>query len=223
MVVAAFAVGRAQQLIYLLSTLMRQGRIPKLPIYLDSPMAVSANKVFHDHLDEIDQNELQETGADTELLDADVHLARSTADSKQINGVRGPAVIIASSGMMTGGRILHHLQQRVPHAENTILLGGFMAEGTRGRALQDGARWLRIFGRDVAVRAAMRELSTLSGHAGHSELLRWLKPLAAPRRVFLTHGEKPSARRWPKNCATKRGWNTHVPQLGETVELEAAP
>ena len=192
-VVAAFAVGRAQQLIYLLSTLIRQGRIPKLPIYLDSPMAVSANKVFHDHPDEVDQNELHQTGGDSGLLDAGVHLARSTANSKEINAVRGPAVIIASSGMMTGGRILHHLQQRLPHEENTILIGGFMAEGTRGRALQDGARWLRIFGRDVPVRAAVREMSTLSGHAGHSELLRWLEPLSPPHRVFLTHGEKPSA------------------------------
>ncbi|HEX4148001.1 MAG TPA: MBL fold metallo-hydrolase, partial [Pirellulales bacterium] len=223
MVVAAFAVGRAQQLIYLLSTLMRQRRIPELPIYLDSPMAVSANKVFHDHPDEIDQNELQETGADSRFLDSGVHLARSTADSKEINAVRGPAVIIASSGMMTGGRILHHLQQRLPHEQNTILIGGFMAEGTRGRALQDGARWLRIFGRDVPVRATVREMSTLSGHAGHSELLRWLEPLSPPRRVFLTHGEKPSATALADELRSKRGWNTYVPQLGETVELEAAP
>lgn len=221
-VVAAFAVGRAQQLIYLLSTLIRQGRIPRLPIYLDSPMAVSANKVFHDHPDEVDQNELEQTGGSS-ALDEGVHLARSTADSKEINAVRGPAVIIASSGMMTGGRILHHLQQRLPHEENTILIGGFMAEGTRGRALQDGARWLRIFGRDVPVRAAVREMSTLSGHAGHSELLRWLEPLSPPRRVFLTHGEKPSATALADELRSKRGWNTHVPQLGESVELEIAP
>jgi metallo-beta-lactamase family protein len=220
-VVAAFAVGRAQQLIYLLSLLMRQSRIPTLDVYLDSPMAVSATRIFEDFPDEIDLSLAKLENATTGFEAANLHLMRSVEESKQINQVKGPAVIIASSGMMTGGRILHHLQQRLPNERNTILLGGYMAEGTRGRALQDGARWLRIFGRDVPVRAAVHEMSSLSGHAGHRELLRWLAPLPAPQRVFITHGEKESALALAEELRRTRGWATQVPRLGERVDLEA--
>jgi metallo-beta-lactamase family protein len=122
--------------------------------------------------------------------------------------------------MMTGGRILHHLQQRLPVEKNTILLGGYMAEGTRGRALQDGARWLRIFGRDVPVRAAVHEMSSLSGHAGHHELLRWLEPLSPPRGMFVTHGEKASALALAEELRRTRGWPAYVPRLGESIDLE---
>src|SRR5207245_290899 len=114
-----------------------------------------------------------------------VRLTPTVAESKQINSVKGPAVIISSSGMMTGGRILHHLRQRLPDERNTIVLGGFMAEGTRGRLLQQGAKFLRVLGTDVPVRAAVVEMSSLSGHAGRHELLRWLEPLPQPRQVFL--------------------------------------
>src|SRR5262249_46850300 len=113
----------------------------------------------------------------------------------------------------------HHLKQRLPHERNTIVLGGFMAEGTRGRALSNGQRWLRIFGRDVPVRAAVVEMSALSGHAGHSELRRWLEPLPAPRPTFLTHGELASARGLAEELARDRGWNTVVPQMGQRFEL----
>lgn len=220
-VVAAFAVGRSQQLIYLLSLLVRQQRLPAIPVYLDSPMAVSVTRVFESHMDEIDLSESKLPNPKTGFEAKNLHLARSVEESKRINQVQGPAVIIASSGMMTGGRILHHLQQRLPHERNTILLGGYMAEGTRGRALQDGAKWLRVFGHDVPVRAAVAEMSALSGHAGHRELLRWLEPLAAPKRTFFTHGEKPSATALAEELHRTRGWNTHVPKLGETVELES--
>jgi metallo-beta-lactamase family protein len=218
--VPAFAVGRAQQLIYLLSVLMQEGRLPKLQIFLDSPMAVSATKVFMENMGEIDLSEAKRVNATSGLEAATLHLARTVDESKRINQVQSGAVIIASSGMMTGGRILHHLQQRLPHEKNTILLGGYMAEGTRGRALQDGARWLRVFGHDVPVRATVRAISSLSGHAGHKELLRWTEPLAAPRRTFLTHGEKESALALADELHRTRGWDTHVPHLGEAVELE---
>ncbi|HWC90707.1 MAG TPA: MBL fold metallo-hydrolase [Pirellulales bacterium] len=219
-VVAAFAVGRAQQLIYLLSLLTRQGRMPTLPVFLDSPMAVSATQIFASYPEEIDLSQSKLPNATTGFEAANLHLAHSVDDSKQINHVQGPAVIIASSGMMTGGRILHHLQQRLPVEKNTILLGGYMAEGTRGRALQDGARWLRIFGRDVPVRAAVHEMSSLSGHAGHHELLRWLEPLSPPRGMFVTHGEKASALALAEELRRTRGWPTHVPRLGESIDLE---
>jgi metallo-beta-lactamase family protein len=133
--------------------------------------------------------------------------------------VKGPAVIISASGMMTGGRILHHLKNRLPDPKNTILLGGFMAEGTRGRLLADGAQFLKIHGGHIPVRAAKANVSGLSGHADRSELLRWLEKLPSPTRVFLTHGEKAAALVFAEELAARRGWNVHVPRLGESVEL----
>lgn len=216
--VAAFAVGRAQQLIYLLELLANQRKTPQLPIFLDSPMAVEATEVYCRHAAEHD---LQEGTLGPGVFDGpNVHLAKSVDQSKQINHVAGPAVIIASSGMMTGGRILFHLRQRLPDPQNTVLLGGFMAEGTRGRKLLEGAPSLRIHGRDVPVRAAIANHPELSGHADRGELLRWLAPLPAPRRVFITHGEKASATTFAQELRARRGWNVDVPRLGESVNLE---
>ena len=150
-------------------------------------------------------------------------LTKTVDESKRHQQREGPAVIISSSGMMTGGRILHHLRQRLPEARNTIVLGGFMAEGTRGRALQEGAKTLRVFGADVPVRAAVVEMSGLSGHAGHRELRRWLEPLATPRQVFITHGELSSATALAEELRRERQWNTLVPKMGQSVELSQQP
>ncbi|HVA45079.1 MAG TPA: MBL fold metallo-hydrolase [Pirellulales bacterium] len=218
MLVASFAVGRAQQLIYLLAVLAAQRRIWPLPVYLDSPMAVDATHIYTSYAAELDLSESHAGGAGP-LDFGNVHLARTVEESKRINSVRGPAVIISSSGMMVGGRILHHLRQRLPDARNTIVLGGFMAAGTRGRQLEDGAPSIRVHGTKVPVRAAIARVSALSGHAGHSELLRWLEPLAAPRRAFFTHGEIESARALAAELHDKRGWNTCVPRMHERVHL----
>lgn len=222
MVMASFAVGRAQQLMYLLAVLEAQGRIRQLPIYLDSPMAVDATRVYTAHAADLDLSEARLHGRPLPLDFSRVHLARTVDESRRINEVRGPAVIISSSGMMVGGRILHHLRQRLPHAENTIVLGGFMAAGTRGRQLQEGAKSLRIHGGSVPVRAAVTAVSALSGHAGHSELIRWLAPLPAPRQVFLTHGELAGTRSLADELHANRGWNTCVPKLHQTVQLSPA-
>jgi len=217
--VAAFAVGRSQQLIYLLRELIEQKRIAELSIFLDSPMAVNSTKIYCDFAAEhvISMDDL--VGPGCPFYGPNVHLARTVEESKRINAVRGPAIIIASSGMMTGGRILHHLEQRAGDPKNTIMLGGFMAEGTRGRAMQDGAKTVRVYNHDVAVRAAVVEIPALSGHADRTELQRWLAPLPAPRQVFLTHGELPSATAFAGTLATTRGWKTLVPHLGQTVQL----
>ena len=220
LLVAAFAVGRAQQLVYLLQLLAQQGRTPELSIFLDSPMAVDATNIYCAHAAEHDLSEGLLAGADCVFKGRNVHLARTVEESKRINNVTGPAVIIASSGMMTGGRILHHLQQRLPNPANTVLLGGFMAEGTRGRTLENGARTLRMHGRDIPVKAYIAKHTGLSCHADRGELLRWLAPLPAPRRTFVTHGEKASALAFANELRTRRGWEAHVPQLGETVILE---
>jgi metallo-beta-lactamase family protein len=219
MLFAAFAVGRAQQLIYLLQVLKDERRIPNVPIYLDSPMACDATLIYREHHEDHDLSEGDLDPAHPVLDGPGVSLCRTTDESKRLNRVPGPAVIISSSGMMTGGRILHHLKQRLPSARNTVILGGFQAEGTRGRTLQDGAKWLRIHGQDVPVRAAIEEVPGLSGHADRSALLRWLGPLQRPKAVFLVHGEKPSADALAETLRQQRGWTVHTPALGESHEL----
>jgi metallo-beta-lactamase family protein len=176
--------------------------------------------IYHYYASEHDLSEGLAVRPDFEFSFDRVRVTRNVDESKQINKMMGPGVIISSSGMMTGGRILHHLRRRLPDERNTIVIGGFMAAGTRGRALQEGARTLRVFGSDVLVRAAVVEVSQLSAHAGHSELRRWLKPLKAPRQVFLTHGEVTGATALAEELHNELGWNTLVPSMGQSVELD---
>ncbi len=219
MLVAAFAIGRSQQLIYLLQLLKQAKRIPDIPIYLDSPMAVDATRIYRKYHEDHDLSE-GELEPENPLFDgSNVFMCRKTEESKALNRHAGPALIISSSGMMTGGRIVHHLNHRLPDPRNTVILGGYMAEGTRGRSLQDGTQFLRMHGQDVPVRAAIETIPGLSGHADRKGLLRWLSRLEAPRRTFLTHGEVPSAESLAAELTDSRGWNVHLPNLGETQEL----
>lgn len=219
MLMAAFAIGRAQQLIYLLQLLKKEDRIPDLPIYLDSPMSCNATKIYLEHREDHDLSEGELDSEHPVLAGPNVHLVRKTDESKALNKLKGPAIIISSSGMMTGGRIVHHLKQRLPHEDNTIVLGGYMAYGTRGRLIQDGAETIRMHGMDVPVRAAVESVPGLSGHADRSGLLRWSKDLLAPRKVFLTHGEPDSAESLAAELRSSRGWDVLLPDLGETHEL----
>jgi metallo-beta-lactamase family protein len=219
MLVAAFAVGRAQQLIYLLQVLTFQNRIPNLPIYLDSPMACDATEIYRQHREDHDLSESQLDPAHPALAGPNVLLCRTSDESRALNNVNSPAVIISSSGMMTGGRILHHLKQRLPSGRNTVVLGGFMAQGTRGRQLADGAKWLRIHGQDVTVRAAIESIPGLSCHADRSGLLRWVSGLSPSRGVFLVHGEPNSADALAHTLRSERGWQVDTPHLGESREL----
>jgi metallo-beta-lactamase family protein len=146
-------------------------------------------------------------------------LCRTTNESKAINGVDGPAVIISSSGMMTGGRILHHLRRRLPSRKNTIVLGGFMAVGTRGRQIQDGAKSVRMHGQEVPVGAAVETVSGLSGHADRTDLVRWLSGMPDPKACFLVHGEPDSTAAFRQLLHERRGWHVHSPQLGQSYEL----
>ncbi|MBI1246364.1 MBL fold metallo-hydrolase [bacterium] len=217
---ASFAVGRAQQLIYLLQVLMHAGRVPQIPIYLDSPMAVDATEIFREFAEDLDLSEGRLDGPDSVLNSPNVHLVRSAKESKQLNQIKGPAVIIASSGMMTGGRILFHLRQRLPWRQNTLLAGGFMAAGTLGRAMQDGQHTVRIHKRDVPVNAHLASISGLSGHAGQSELLQWVSGLPQPKLTFLTHGEPESASVLSGLMRRRFGFRTVIPRMGESFDLE---
>jgi metallo-beta-lactamase family protein len=219
MLVASFAVGRCQQLVYLLRTLMAAGRLPEVPVWVDSPMAVEATEVFRRHVAEHDFSEASMAGVAESLASPFVRMAKTAAESKAINSHDGPGIVIASSGMMNGGRILHHLAQRLPDPKTTVLVAGFQAAGTRGRSLIDGARTLRIHGRDIPVRAAVRRVDALSGHADRNEIVRWLDGLPAPKRTFLVHGEPAAARGMADRLRESFGWEVTVPAIGDTVEL----
>ena len=219
LLVASFAVGRAQQLVYLLRTLMASGRVPEVPVWVDSPMASEAMQIFSRHTGEHDFSEAKLAGVAEALASPFVRIAQTALESKGINAHDGPGVVIASSGMMNGGRILHHLARRLPDEQTTVLVAGFQAKGTRGRTLLDGAATLRIHGRDIPVRAAVRRIDAFSGHADRGEIGRWLADLPAPKTTFLVHGEPVAARGMAEFLTTTRGWQTVVPRLGQTYEL----
>ncbi|MFM7077751.1 MAG: MBL fold metallo-hydrolase RNA specificity domain-containing protein [Planctomycetaceae bacterium] len=219
MLVASFAIGRCQQLVYLLRTLMEAGRLPKIPVWIDSPMAVEATEVFRRHVAEHDFTEARMEGVAESLASPWVRMARTAEESKAINGHRGAGIVIASSGMMTGGRILHHLARRLPDPTTTVLVAGFQAIGTRGRALVDGADTIRIHGRDIPVRAAVRRVDALSGHADRKELSRWLGGMPAPRRTFLVHGEPPAAAALARHLRGTLGWEATAPAIGDSFDL----
>ncbi|MFM7108172.1 MAG: MBL fold metallo-hydrolase RNA specificity domain-containing protein [Planctomycetaceae bacterium] len=220
MLVASFAIGRCQQLVYLLRTLMAAGRLPEIPVWVDSPMAVEAMEVFRRHADEHDYSEARSHGVADAVASPFVRLARTADESKAINAHEGAGIVIASSGMMNGGRILHHLARRLPDPRTTVLVAGYQAAGTRGRSLIDGARFLNIHGHDVPVKAAVRKVDALSGHADRRELDRWLGGIAAPRRTFLVHGEPPAARGLAEFLRERRGWETMIPAIGDAFELD---
>ncbi len=220
MLVASFAIGRCQQLIYLLRTLMAAGRIPELPVWVDSPMAVAAIEVFEKHAAEHDFAEAKMFGVAAALRAPWVRMVRTADESKAMNTQQGPGIIIASSGMMNGGRILHHLVQRLPDSRTTVLVAGFQAIGTRGRSLIDGAKFLRIHGRDIPVKAAVRRIDALSGHADREEIGRWLAGMPAPRRTFLVHGEPPAARGMADFLRETRGWDVHCAAIGESFNID---
>jgi metallo-beta-lactamase family protein len=221
MLVASFAIGRCQQLVYLLRTLMAAGRLPEVPVWIDSPMAVDAMEVFRRHSAEHDFSEAKMEGVAEALASPFVRMAKTAAESKAINAHGGPGIVIASSGMMNGGRILHHLAQRLPDPRTTVLVAGFQAIGTRGRSLIDGARFLRIHGRDIPVKAAVRRVDALSGHADRHEIGRWLAGLPAPRRTFLVHGEPPAARAMADFLRETRGWEVEIPAIGTVASLDS--
>jgi len=221
LLVPAFAVGRAQQMIYLLRQLTVSGRIPKATIYLDSPMALEATKLYRKYYSQ-DWDPTDPALPDgTELSGDQVRLVRSQQESRALNDLRGPAVVISSSGMLAGGRILHHLAHHLGDRDNFILLTGYQAEGTRGRALADGARSIRIHGQDIGVRAEVGTVHGLSGHADYHELQRWLKDFPVPKRTFLVHGEATQAEGLARRLTETRGFACTVPDLNDSFLVDA--
>lgn len=221
LLVPAFAVGRTQELIWLLRQLEDAGRIPSLPVYIDSPMAITVSHLYCQHPDDhaLDMKLLMDEKR-CPLCCMQYNLARSAEESKALNHHPGPLIIISASGMATGGRILHHLKQRLPDPRTTVLLVGFQSVGTRGRSLQEGARTIRIYGQDVPVHAKVETLAGLSAHADRAEILRWLQGFRKPpQETFIVHGEAQAAVGLAKTIQDEMGWNVRIPQDGETVSL----
>jgi metallo-beta-lactamase family protein len=220
LLIPAFAVGRAQQMIWLMDRIVHEQHLRAFPIYVDSPMAVDATRIYARHGEAL-KDALTLVGGGSVLNSRWVHLARTRAESEALNKVRSPAVIISSSGMLAGGRILHHCRVRLPHAENTLLITGYQGEGTLGRRLIDKAAMVRIHKQEIPVLAEVTDLKGLSGHADANELMRWLSGIGkAPRTVFVTHGEEDAALAFAARVHTERGFKTHVPKHAERVVLD---
>jgi metallo-beta-lactamase family protein len=211
--VPAFAVGRTQELLYLIRKLEDAGRIPALPVFVDSPMAIEVTDVYLRHA-------RREDGDTSKLWPAALRLLRTPEESKSLNDHAGPMIVVSASGMATGGRILHHLRLRLSDPTTIVLLAGFQAAGTRGRALRDGATTVRIHGESVPVRARVVALDGLSAHADRDDLLRWARGFAVPpRQVFVVHGEPQPADAFAALLRSELGWNAEVAEDGARVSL----
>ncbi len=219
--VPSFAIGRTQEVLYLIRELEEAGRIPPVPVWVDSPMATSATPLFVKHADDHDL-EMQA------LMDArrspfegsHVRFVQTREESKALNDEKGPGIIIAGSGMANGGRIRHHLVNRISNPKNTVLFVGYQGEGTPGRAILEGAANFRAFGWEVPIRARLERLDALSAHADRNEIMHWLGHFKeAPRRTFLVHGEPDPRRALQARITTELGWEVYRPDLNETVEL----
>lgn len=215
-VIPAFAVGRSQGIMLQIARLRQRGEIPAVPVFLNSPMAIDATDIYHRFHDEHHVS-LDECRAMYSIAT----LVRSVEESKALNLRRGPMIIVSASGMLTGGRVLHHLQAFGSDARNAILLSGFQAGGTRGAALAAGADHLRMFGHDVPIRAEVVQLESFSGHADADEILDWMRNARhAPKMTYLTHGEPDSADTLRGRINRELKWQARVPEHLERIDLE---
>ena len=222
LLVPAFSVGRSQTLLYLLRELEEEGTLRSLPIYLDSPMSIKATAVFEKYIHDLDLTARVLTLQGKKIFQPkQVHFCKSVSESKAINEIGGKAVVISANGMVTGGRILHHMAQRLPHKENTILFIGYQAEGTRGRLLADGAKSVKIHGQEVPVKARIEQIDGFSGHPDSNEILAWLMGFnRPPEKTFIVHGEPDSSAALAQRIRDKLGWSVEVPEFQQSYELD---
>jgi metallo-beta-lactamase family protein len=220
LLIPAFAVGRTQEIVYSLHQLFRAGTIPGIPIFVDSPLAVDATQVFRLHPDLFDRSE-QMIDKTTALFDFPlVRYVRAVEDSKKLNSMNGPAVIIAASGMVESGRILHHLANHIGDHRTLVLFVGFQGENTLGRRIQDGATTVKIYGEEYAVRAEVETIGGYSAHADRRELRGWLRQLGGPiRRAFVVHGEPVAAQAMAGILREEGVREVTIPKLGESFDL----
>ncbi len=215
--IPVFAVGRAQELLYYIHLLKASGAIAdNIPVYLNSPMAVDATAIFTKH-----RGEHRLSKEECAALNRTAHIINSVEESRALNQMKGPMIILSASGMASGGRVVHHLKAFAPKSNNTILFAGFQAAGTRGAALVDGAKEIKIHGEYVPVRARVEIISNLSAHADYMEIVDWLRGFeSAPRNTFIVHGEPLAADAMRLHVEEQLHWRTEVPDYLETVNLD---
>lgn len=220
LLIPAFAVGRAQEVLFDLRHLEEAGRIPSLPVFLDSPMAIEALGIYARHVEEQDEALRREVAAGSKpYAPRRFEVTKTVVESKRLNEAAAPGIILAGSGMATGGRILHHFRRLLPDPRTTVLFVGYQAAGTRGRLLRDGAHELRMFGEMVPVRATILASDAYSAHADRREILRWLDGFRRPPGMtYLVHGE-PRAAEALRDEVTARGWRVAIARDGERVNV----
>ncbi len=220
-VIPSFAVGRTQELLYLFRELIEDGKMHGLPIHVDSPMAIDVTNIYEKHPEDhsLELDALEEQGIKP-FTPPNLHFDKTVDDSKQLNDIRYPLIIISASGMATGGRVIHHLERCLPDHRNTILFVGFQAAGTRGQAIQSGAKGIKMHGHVVNVRARIETIENLSAHADYAEILAWLKRFSkAPGQTFLVHGEPRASEALHQRIVKELSWNASVPAYLQRVEL----
>jgi metallo-beta-lactamase family protein len=222
LIVPAFAVGRTQELLYVIRKMEDAGDIPVIPVHIDSPMAIQATDIYCRHTEEHDFEMAQLNGDEgCPISSRHMVIDRTPEQSKAVNDVKGPIIIISASGMATGGRVLHHLKHRLPDPETTVLLVGYQAEGTRGRSLQDGARELKMLGEIVPVRAQVKVLDGFSAHADQDEILRWLGTFKKPPRLtYVVHGEPAAASTLAGVIRDRLRWKVEVAKYQQKFSLQ---
>jgi len=214
--IPAFAVGRTQAILYALSGLIEANKIPQLPIYLDSPMAVSTTALYDTHRDDhrLSRQALRAMESRTTFI-------RTVDESKRLNHLPGPAIIVSASGMLSGGRVLHHLRAHGPDPNSTLVFVGYQAAGTRGADILAGRREVKIYGSMVPIRCEVESLHGYSAHADADEIMAWLANVTqAPRHTFITHGEPDAAEALRKRIAAELGWDSEAPIIGESFTLD---
>ena len=221
LLIPSFAIGRAQEILYDLRGLEDVARIPSLPVYLDSPMADKATAIYARHTEEHDADARRaETAGGRPFAPKNLRICKSIDDSKRLNDTEGPGIIIAGSGMATGGRILHHFVRRLSDERTTVLFVGYQAAGTRGRLLREGARKMKMLGQSVPVRAAIMASDAYSAHADQGEILRWLGGFTRPPvTTYIVHGEPDAASALQVRIAAQLKWRAVVAQDGQRVSL----
>jgi metallo-beta-lactamase family protein len=221
LVIPAFAIGRTQDLVYTIRQMEDAGEIPVMPVYVDSPMGIEATEIYSNHTEEHDFEMARLSNHERNpLRSRQMIVAKTPEQSKAINDIKGPLIIISASGMATGGRVLHHLKHRLPNADTTVLLAGYQAEGTRGRSLQDGAKEIKMLGEIIPVHAKLKVLDGFSAHADQGEILRWLGTFAkAPKITYVVHGEPAGATALADAIRERLKWRVEIAKFQQKVAL----
>jgi metallo-beta-lactamase family protein len=221
LIIPSFAIGRVEEVLYWIELLERTRQIPVLPVYVDSPMAIEALKYYRGRAHELDADVRPAYGRTCAFCTARMQTVATTEESKRLTASKKPAIVISSSGMATGGRVLHHLKATLPDPRNTVLFVGYQAAGTRGRHLVDGAREVKMHGMLVPVAAHVERLDTMSAHADSQEILRWLQDFTRPpEATYLVHGESGPMTALRSTIESRLGWSVRMPDHLERVSLD---